>query len=49
MELNELKALMAASLLGGKTQTVQHDPLAIRLAVKAAQLIWLEVLKQERE
>jgi hypothetical protein len=60
MELNDLKALIAATLLGGSVRTVSHDggrtssvisPTAIEIttAVQAAQRIWNEVIKQDRE
>jgi hypothetical protein len=57
MELNDLKALMAACLLGG---SVTHGftisdyadrptSIAIAAAVKTAQEIWNETLKQDRQ
>lgn len=55
MELNELKALMAASLLGSTVERtrVAHvrvpDPDSIEAAVRTAQEIWEETLKQDRE
>ena len=51
MELNELKAIMAASLLGGWTGEFPRSLRSqdIEIAVKAAQKIWEEVLRQERE
>lgn len=53
MQLIELKALMAASLLGGSVSrptaaSVPHR-VAIEAAVKTAQEIWEETLKQDRE
>jgi hypothetical protein len=49
MELNKVKALMAASLLGGivATDWREIEPKEIEEAVKTAQAIWEEVLKQE--
>ena len=51
MELNELKALMAASLLGGSVGEFATSPKDkdIEKAVQIAQKIWAETLKQERE
>ena len=54
MELSELKAVMAASLLGGtiireKGRVTVPDEVEIETAVKVAQEIWEEVLKQERD
>ena len=51
MNLNELKAIMAASLLGGSIGEFSTIPRAkdIEIAIQIAQKIWEEVLKQERE
>jgi hypothetical protein len=57
MELNEMKALMAASLLGGAIGSFPDTMLTIRnvqdseitAAVQIAQKIWEEVRRQERE
>lgn len=57
MDLNELKFLAAASILAGSVKppsadrsgwTTPNDKM-IKLAVEAAQSIWDEVLRQDRE
>jgi hypothetical protein len=47
MDLNDLIALMAASLLSGRIFEFDHS--ATEQAVRNAKKIWAEVLKQERE
>lgn len=56
LELNELKALMAASVVGGRLSGITYGlrisevtPLMVEQAVSLSQKIWEEVLKQERE
>lgn len=56
MELNELKSLMAASIVSGKLiqgssygKIKDIDYSVITDAVKCSQRIWEEVLRQERE
>ena len=59
MDLNELKALMAASLLGGIISSAERSsqPLKtksdadndIAVCVRVAQRIWDETLRQDRE
>jgi hypothetical protein len=58
MDLNELKFLGAASLLAGSVRpclssgresTAIPDSAEIQAAVRSAQEIWEEVLKQDRE
>lgn len=53
MKLNELKALMAASLLGGAIASIPHrchvEDREIAAAVRIAGKIWKEVLEQEAQ
>lgn len=54
MELSELKALMAATILAAaRVDLLRMDldvgPKEIAEAVRISQQVWLEVLKQERE
>lgn len=54
MELMDLKAVIAAALLGGTVRTIGADTAIptetqIKAAVKTAQEIWDEVLRQDAE
>jgi hypothetical protein len=52
MELETLKAQMAASIIGGVVASDSTKPIEdreIAAAVRIAQRIWEEVLRQERE
>lgn len=48
LELNELIAIMAASLVAGANVKRPVTPDQITASVRCAKLIWAEVLKQER-
>lgn len=51
MQLEELKSLMAASILSGRLANTRLDDVSdsiIEKAVKVSQRIWEEVLRQER-
>ena len=54
MDLNELKALMAASIVAGRMSGIKLKISEVKdgmitEAVKLTQKIWEEVLRQERE